>query len=530
MVKDAVEDVVSPALANALNLAAVGTTTVSDDKSVGTPSNGVFVVDPADIPSPDQRATSNSVSSATSQGDGSAAAPVVAATCNQGDWKCDGMTLKQCNWNNWLVVRQCTGDNIICSDQGSTVGCVWTWSVAQQATPSSSPSPASSNVQVAPVVQSPQSQAATTAQPTSVVQASPSPSPKASSAASPTVLQADSPASSASSAASASPRGSSSGSSSPTSTQLSSTTSTTSTTAKISASATPTTKGVVTATPSSIDRYSAPHYVIYSDYWLFSMPDVSTLKAFNRFVLAFWMSDQGPVDNAQMWVWMPQADRRRVLDAYHNAGIALMVSAFGSTDQPTTWGKDPLATAQQLAKFVVDYEFDGVDIDYEDMGAMNSDQAERWLIPFQKELRRLLPKPYLISHAPVAPWFTSSSAYRSGAYVAIHQSVGDGIDFYNMQFYNQGDGVYTDCNSLINSSGGYWPGTSVMEMNSYAKVPLNKIVIGKPLDAGKASNGYMSPQDLNVCVNQARGKGWNGGVMFWEWTTVSYSLRVKAPG
>lgn len=95
MVKDAVEDVVSPALANALNLAAVGTTTVSDDKSVGTPSNGVFVVDPADIPSPDQRATSNSVSSATSQGDGSAAAPVVAATCNQGDWKCDGMTLKR---------------------------------------------------------------------------------------------------------------------------------------------------------------------------------------------------------------------------------------------------------------------------------------------------------------------------------------------------------------------------------------------------------------------------------------------------
>lgn len=26
------------------------------------------------------------------------------------------------------------------------------------------------------------------------------------------------------------------------------------------------------------------------------MPDVSTLKAFNRFILAFWMSDQGPVD------------------------------------------------------------------------------------------------------------------------------------------------------------------------------------------------------------------------------------------
>lgn len=81
-----------------------------------------------------------------------------------------------------------------------------------------------------------------------------------------------------------------------------------------------------------------------------------------------------------MWVWMAQADRRKVLDAYHNAGIALMVSAFGSTDQPTTWGKDPIATAQGLAKFVIAYELDGVDIDYEDMGAMNSDKAEAWLI------------------------------------------------------------------------------------------------------------------------------------------------------
>lgn len=77
---------------------------------------------------------------------------------------------------------------------------------------------------------------------------------------------------------------------------------------------------------------------------------------------------------------MSQSDRQATLDAYHKAGIALMVSAFGSTDQPTTWGKDPVQTAQDLAKFVIAYQFDGVDIDYEDMGAMNSNQAEAWLI------------------------------------------------------------------------------------------------------------------------------------------------------
>lgn len=75
--------------------------------------------------------------------------------------------------------------------------------------------------------------------------------------------------------------------------------------------------------------------------------------------------------------------------------------------------------------------------------------------------------------------------------------------------------------SLLTRSGGYWPGTSVFEMNSYAGVPLDKIVIGKPLDQAKASNGYMDPASLNTCVRQARSRGWNGGVMFWEWTSVS---------
>ena len=101
--------------------------------------------------------------------------------------------------------------------------------------------------------------------------------------------------------------------------------------------------------------------------------------------------------------------------------------------------------AQRLAAWVKKNGLDGVDVDYEDMTAMNSDQAEKWLITFQTELRRQLPSPYIISHAPVAPWFTSGKNYPSGAYVAVHKAVGDGIDWYNQQFYNQGHGVYEDC-------------------------------------------------------------------------------------
>ena len=162
------------------------------------------------------------------------------------------------------------------------------------------------------------------------------------------------------------------------------------------------------------------------------------------------MTNSGAVDNAQAWEQWDDSYRQQVLDEYHNAGIALMVSAFGSTDSPTSNGADPTQTAQQLASWVKQYGLDGVDIDYEDMPAMNNNQAEDWIITFQTELRNQLPG-LLISHAPVAPWFTSGNSYPSGAYVKIHQEAGNGIDFYNVQFYNQGDGVYTDCNVSVES-------------------------------------------------------------------------------
>jgi chitinase len=148
------------------------------------------------------------------------------------------------------------------------------------------------------------------------------------------------------------------------------------------------------------------------------------------------MSDRGAVDNAQLWEQFSDSYRAQVIADYHAAGIALMVSAFGSTDSPTMNNVDPTTCAQQLAAWVIKYKMDGVDIDYEDMLAMNSNRAEGWLITFQKELRRLLPAgQYIISHAPVAPWFTSARDYVSGAYVKINQEVGSTIDFVSTTLF-----------------------------------------------------------------------------------------------
>lgn len=50
----------------------------------------------------------------------------------------------------------------------------------------------------------------------------------------------------------------------------------------------------------------------------------------------------------------------------------------------------------------------GLDIDYEDLSAFNAGNgnAENWLISFTQTVRTKLPQgKYIVTHAPVAPWF-----------------------------------------------------------------------------------------------------------------------------
>ena len=47
------------------------------------------------------------------------------------------------------------------------------------------------------------------------------------------------------------------------------------------------------------------------------------------------------------------------------------------------------------------------------------------------------------------------------AYMKVHNEVGNLIDFYNVQFYNQGNTQYDTYNELFKSANGYFPGTSV---------------------------------------------------------------------
>ena len=107
---------------------------------------------------------------------------------------------------------------------------------------------------------------------------------------------------------------------------------------------------------------------------------------------------------------------------YNDAGVKIMISAFGSTDFPTSAGKDPVTTAKQLSAFVLSNNLDGVDIDWEDNGAMEAGKGEDWLIKFTNQLRGDLPN-HIISHAPQGPYFCKEF-YKNGAYVTVNQQVG----------------------------------------------------------------------------------------------------------
>ncbi|KZV72254.1 carbohydrate-binding module family 5 protein [Peniophora sp. CONT] len=263
----------------------------------------------------------------------------------------------------------------------------------------------------------------------------------------------------------------------------------------------------------------APHFVVYTDAWISGEtgpPDVSQLKGFNTYIMGFWLTT-GVADQALEWTLITADQRAATKAAYAAAGIKMLVSAFGSTDYPTTNGANAVSTANSIAAWVKQYNLDGVDVDYEDFSAFNggTTAAVDWLIAFTTQLRSQLPAgQYIITHAPVAPWF--EKGYSGGGYLAVHNAVGSSIDWYNIQFYNQGQSQYTDCTGLLTASGGQYPGSSLFEISANG-VDQNKLVIGKPALTGDApSGGYISASTLATCVATAHAKGWNGGVMVWE--------------
>ncbi|KAJ3216232.1 hypothetical protein HDU81_001146 [Chytriomyces hyalinus] len=272
-------------------------------------------------------------------------------------------------------------------------------------------------------------------------------------------------------------------------------------------SKTRTSSSIATKTPSSPrpvvarDDDEKPRIVIYTN----ELSDALLYTKYTHINVNFWNREYH-----DDWYLDPSA--------LQEAGKKVLISAYGAGVTPTTNGDDAVEDARMLAEFVQRNGLDGVDIDWED-GPSLGNGGEEWLITLTRELRSQLPSPqYLITHAPQGPHF-SPDLYGGGAYVTVDQEAGNLIDFYNVQYYNQGSSSYDDCDCLLFNSGGWAPQTSVFEIHDALGIPLNKIVIGKPVTqdgVDDGSTGYMDPSGLIECFRQAGEQGWNAGGMGWR--------------
>lgn len=110
----------------------------------------------------------------------------------------------------------------------------------------------------------------------------------------------------------------------------------------------------------------------------------------------------------------------------------------------------------------------------------------------------------------------------------MNTQVGSTIDFYNVQFYNQGNSKYDTYSLLFLTSGGYFTGTSVKEIISKG-IPAKKIVIGKPVTSNDVGNsGWM---DLGILGDGAlkayTDMKWYGGIMLWQYASDLNGTGIK---
>jgi len=252
---------------------------------------------------------------------------------------------------------------------------------------------------------------------------------------------------------------------------------------------------------------------------------------YNVILLAFLLSTTA-ADMAQVWFTAGAAAQLAALRYAHGKGAVLMVSAGGSTDSPWATFADGTSYGTYVGQWAKQNNLDGVDFDVENFGPgfvagrLNGDQLAQYLANASIAAKKYVK---FVSHAPQAPYFgpagPSGSAFwpgTSGGYSGVEVKSSGAVDFYNVQFYNQGSTCYTTYAGLFNSSASdcaVFPGTSVKEIVSYG-VPLPKITVTKYLETSDASNGYVSASVLNGYLSHAAtAMGYRSGVSRWAWAS-----------
>ena len=265
----------------------------------------------------------------------------------------------------------------------------------------------------------------------------------------------------------------------------------------------------------------------------------ATVKAavdagYNVLYLAFYLSNSA-TDMLLAWAGVSSTKRATTVAYAHARGAVVMLSAGGATETP--YALNATQYGSVVAAYALKYNLDGVDFDLENLnggcvvGDLDSSQVVSWIVTATLSARSVLGNWRLISHAPQAPYFggaegnSFTGSLSNLCYTAVHEQALTTINWYNVQFYNQGATCYLTYTTLFVASAADGAcdglgGTAVAELVT-AGVPLDYIVVGKPITPSVAYGGYVSATELADILAIAASNGTTpAGVFTWDYQTA----------
>ncbi|WP_299125792.1 glycosyl hydrolase family 18 protein [uncultured Tenacibaculum sp.] len=249
----------------------------------------------------------------------------------------------------------------------------------------------------------------------------------------------------------------------------------------------------------------------YFSNWITLADIESKYEGYTDLLFSFWQDPKkGVIGAAEAVVNNPE-----IISFLKSKNKKCILAAGGEYLNPLNF--DPKIYGYNLANFAIQHQFNGVDLDIENI-IMDS-QTIQWLVDVTIAVNKTSMEknyPLQISHAPQAPYFMFN-----GGYSEIERKTNGIIDYYNIQYYNQGNWEYqsyenynslfeTQYNAVLNP-------TSILSITKQ-NVPSHKLILGKPITPEDVNNtGYIPTEKLEAILSKAiDNKIEFGGIMGWK--------------
>ena len=221
---------------------------------------------------------------------------------------------------------------------------------------------------------------------------------------------------------------------------------------------------------------------------------------FNVIILSFYILS-GPADWTITWKQLSNDEKGRIKSYLAKNNVLLLASWGGSTGGGSgpnkcdwTWVVSMLNRSENMK----DLQYDGIDLDFEWITQTGPNQGCMAVINtiYNTVESQYGGSDFIFTSAPQTPYFSSNWALD---YFSLEKTYPTMFDWYNIQFYNNGETDMTITQTIANDikNGG---------------IPPEKIVVGK-CNQGCAAEYFVGGKTL---LDWTKTQGYRG-VMLWEW-------------